>query len=215
MTVHVEWANAANDRDVYVLDATGAIVSQSAAYGDADEDAVLVDPPPGTYTAVVVNDDQVDRRLDDWRGEVLFASPNPTTYAPRRAGTFRCETPSGTRAERAARHEGGGDAESDDTQPSGGIDVLPPSLEGEHVNTDRQQHRCTGNAARMQKARPRHVHVVLLMEGGEAAGGVVGRSPTSRAAGAKDAGEFPVHQTSIVAGCVYSQGGRHRRPHGG
>lgn len=115
--MHVEWANAANDRDVSVLDATGAIVSQSAAYGDADEDAVLVDPPPGTYTAVVVNDDQVDRRLDDWRGEVLFASPNPTTYAPRRAGTFRCETPSGTRAERAARHEGGGDAESDDTQP--------------------------------------------------------------------------------------------------
>jgi hypothetical protein len=96
MTVHIEWADPADDWDVYVLDGDGNIVSQSAAYGDATEDAVMVDPPAGTYTAVIVNYDQVDRSFDDWTGEVRFASPNPTTYGPKEAWTFRCETLDGT-----------------------------------------------------------------------------------------------------------------------
>jgi hypothetical protein len=95
LTVHIQWANPANDWDVYVLDESGAIVAQSAAYGDADEDAVIVDPAPGRYTAVIVNYDQVSRRLDDWTGEVRFASPTQTEYGPTETWTLRCETPAG------------------------------------------------------------------------------------------------------------------------
>jgi hypothetical protein len=43
------------DWDLYVVDATGEVVSQSASFGDTTEDAVLVDPPPGQYRAHVVN----------------------------------------------------------------------------------------------------------------------------------------------------------------
>ncbi|HEY3261466.1 MAG TPA: M14 family metallopeptidase [Pseudonocardiaceae bacterium] len=91
-TVHIDWTDPANDWDVYVLDSTGAIVTQSAAFGDATEDASLVDPPAGTYTAVIVNYDQVSRQFDDWRGEVRFASPTPTTIGPKEAWTFECRT---------------------------------------------------------------------------------------------------------------------------
>jgi hypothetical protein len=93
--VHIEWADAANDWDVYVLDSNSKIAAQSAAFGDATEDAVLIDPPPGRYTAVIVNYDQVQRTLDDWRGEVRFTSPTPTTYGPKESWTLRCETPAG------------------------------------------------------------------------------------------------------------------------
>jgi hypothetical protein len=96
MTVHIQWANPANDWDVYVLDDTGAIVAISAGFGDADEDAVMVDPPPGTYTAVLVNYDHVDRQIDEWSGQVRFISPSPTTFGPKETWTFRCETPTGT-----------------------------------------------------------------------------------------------------------------------
>jgi hypothetical protein len=93
MTVHIEWTDPANDWDVYVLDESGAIVSQSAAFGDTDEDAVLRDPEPGTYTAVIVNYRQVSRQFDDWRGEVRFAGPTPPTVGSTETWTFRCETP--------------------------------------------------------------------------------------------------------------------------
>ena len=96
LTVHIEWANASNDWDVYVLDASGAIVAQSAAYGDTDEDALVPRPAPGTYTAVIVNYDQVSRRLDDWRGEIRFAGPTPTTFGSKESWTLRCESPSGS-----------------------------------------------------------------------------------------------------------------------
>jgi hypothetical protein len=92
LTVHVDWTDPANDWDVYVLDSTGAIVTQSAAFGDNTEDATLIDPPAGTYTAVIVNYDQVSRQFDDWRGEVRFQSPTPTTIGPKEAWTFECRT---------------------------------------------------------------------------------------------------------------------------
>jgi hypothetical protein len=95
LTVHIEWADPANDWDVYVLDADGAIVAQSAAFGDTTEDAAMVDPPAGEYTAVVVNFDQVSRRLDDWTGRVTFASPTPRTVGPKEAWIFECETSDG------------------------------------------------------------------------------------------------------------------------
>ncbi len=100
-TVHIEWADPANDWDVYVLDPGGAIVAQSAAFGDTTEDAVLLDPPPGTYTAVIVNYDQVSRTVDDWTGgEVRFQSPTPTTIGTLERWTFTCRTPTGGTATR-------------------------------------------------------------------------------------------------------------------
>ena len=79
LTVHVEWGNPDTDWDVYVTDSTGEVVTQSASFGDTNEDAVLVDPPPGNYVAHVVNFDQVDGQpVDDWKaGEVRFRSPTP------------------------------------------------------------------------------------------------------------------------------------------
>ena len=100
LNVHIQWADPANDWDVYVLDQAGNIVAQSAAFGDTDEDALLVAPAPGTYTAVVVNYDQVSRSLDDWTGEVRFASPNPATTGTVESWTFRCDAPDGSGATR-------------------------------------------------------------------------------------------------------------------
>jgi hypothetical protein len=95
VTVHIEWADAGNDWDVYVLDSTGTIVTQSAAYGDANEDAQLFDPPAGQYTAVVINYDQVTRQPDDWTGSVRFQSPEPAWYGPKESWTLTCTPPSG------------------------------------------------------------------------------------------------------------------------
>jgi hypothetical protein len=94
--VHIEWSNPANDWDLYLLNESGAIVGQSAAFGDATEDAALLDPVPGKYTAVIVSYDQVSRQLDDWTGEIRFAGPTPTTFGPKESWTLRCETPANT-----------------------------------------------------------------------------------------------------------------------
>ena len=93
LTVHIEWSNPANDWDVYILNESGAIVAQSAAFGDANEYAVIVEPVPGRYTAVIVNYDQVSRQLDDWKGEIRFTSPTPTWFGTKESWTLRCETP--------------------------------------------------------------------------------------------------------------------------
>ena len=67
MTVHIEWTNPDTDWDIYITDSTGEVVTQSASFGDTNEDATLVDPPPGQYTAHVQNYDQVDGQpVDDW-----------------------------------------------------------------------------------------------------------------------------------------------------
>ena len=47
-TVHIEWTNPETDWDIYITDASGEVVTQSASFGDTNEDAVLVDPPPAT-----------------------------------------------------------------------------------------------------------------------------------------------------------------------
>ena len=104
MTVHIDWANADTDWDVYVYDADGNVVAQSAAFGDTTEDAVLIDPPPGTYTVVIVNYDQIDGQpYDDWgNGSVAFEGPRPRTENPvKEAWTFTCRRPGG--AESAPR----------------------------------------------------------------------------------------------------------------
>ena len=102
-TVHIEWANPQTDWDVYVYDADGNLVTQSASFGDTTEDAVLLDPPAGTYRAVIVNYDQVaGQPYDDWtNGNVAFLSPLPTTYGPKEAWTLTCRSPAGdVRAQR-------------------------------------------------------------------------------------------------------------------
>jgi hypothetical protein len=78
MTVHIDWGSPDTDWDVYVIGPNGDIVTQSASFGDTNEDAVLFDPPPGQYRAVVVNYDQVMNTPDDWfGGKVTFRSPDP------------------------------------------------------------------------------------------------------------------------------------------
>ena len=77
-TVHVEWGNPQTDWDIYVVNAEGTVVAQSASFGDTTEDATLFDPPPGEYTVHVVNFDQVQSPPDDWtNGNVTFQSPTP------------------------------------------------------------------------------------------------------------------------------------------
>ena len=39
MTVHIDWGNPDTDWDVYVYDAAGQVVTQSASFGDTTEDA--------------------------------------------------------------------------------------------------------------------------------------------------------------------------------
>ena len=86
-TVHIEWADPNTDWDLYIYDSSGNVVAQSAAFGDTTEDAVLFDPPAGTYTAVIVNYDQVDgAAYDDWsNGSVTFQSPKPRVENPVRS----------------------------------------------------------------------------------------------------------------------------------
>ena len=97
MTVHIEWTNPETDWDLYVTDAAGEIVTSSASFGDTTEDATLFDPPPGQYTAYVVNYDQVDGApYDDWtNGSVSFQSPRPLTRGPQEAWTLTCEDEEG------------------------------------------------------------------------------------------------------------------------
>jgi len=75
-TVHIDWTDPDTDWDVYIYDADGNAVAQSAVFGDNSEDAVLHDRRRGTYTAVIVNYDQVDgQAFDDWgNGRVDFVS---------------------------------------------------------------------------------------------------------------------------------------------
>lgn len=92
LTVHIEWSNPQTDWDLYVVDESGEVVTSSASFGDTNEDAALFDPPPGRYTAHVVNYHQVDGQpVDDWTGgEVRFESPRPTVIGERESWTLEC-----------------------------------------------------------------------------------------------------------------------------
>ncbi len=97
-TFHIEWTDPNTDWDVYVYNADGTLVAQSASFGDTTEDAVMPDPPAGTYTAVIVNYDQVDgAAYDDWgNGRVEFASPTPRVETgDKEEWTFTCDPPTG------------------------------------------------------------------------------------------------------------------------
>jgi hypothetical protein len=90
--VVVQWTSTDTDWDLFVFNAAGELVTSSAAGGTNSERAVMFDPPPGEYTAVMVNYDQVDpANPDDWSaGRVEFASPVPPTYGPKEAYTLTC-----------------------------------------------------------------------------------------------------------------------------
>ena len=97
-TVHIDWTDPDTDWDVYIYDEAGNVVAQSASFGDNTEDAALYDPPPGTYTAVIVNYDQVDGQpYDDWgNGRVDFESPRPRVETGvKEAWTLTCKRPDG------------------------------------------------------------------------------------------------------------------------
>ncbi len=95
--IHIQWTNPENDWDLYILNAEGKIVGQSASFGDTDEDAALIDPLPGDYRAIVVNYDQVDGQpYDDWSGgKVTFENPLPPLVGVKESWTLTCEKPNG------------------------------------------------------------------------------------------------------------------------
>ncbi|WP_189213303.1 M14 family zinc carboxypeptidase [Actinokineospora fastidiosa] len=97
MTVSVRWGTPASDWDLYVLDASGAIVAASETAGTDSEAAVMFDPPAGEYRAVVVHYEQArPSGPDDWSGlRVDFASPLPPLYGPKEAYTLTCSDPRG------------------------------------------------------------------------------------------------------------------------
>ncbi|MER5928972.1 M14 family metallopeptidase [Streptomyces sp. NPDC002054] len=95
MTVSVSWRSPRTDWDLYVLDADGRPVAQSVTGGATSEQVVLVDPPPGRYTAVVVNYDQTEPDPDDWTGRVTFRSPLPATHGPAESYSVSCTDPAG------------------------------------------------------------------------------------------------------------------------
>ncbi|WP_072479434.1 M14 family zinc carboxypeptidase [Amycolatopsis australiensis] len=95
-SVNINWKSSATDWDLFVYDSAGNLVSSSANGGTTSEHAVLFDPPAGDYKAVVVNYDQADpNAVDDWTGDVSFASPIPPTYGPKEAYQLTCSTPNG------------------------------------------------------------------------------------------------------------------------
>jgi hypothetical protein len=98
MTVHIDWADPNTDWDLYVYNAAGTVVAQSASFGDTTEDALMLDPPAGRYTAVIVNYDQVDgAAYDDWsNGRVDFESPRPRVETGvKEAWSMTCTRPDG------------------------------------------------------------------------------------------------------------------------
>ncbi|HEV2780860.1 MAG TPA: M14 family zinc carboxypeptidase [Actinophytocola sp.] len=97
MTVSVNWTSDATDWDLYILGPDGRQVSSSAQGGTNFETAALFDPPPGDYTAVLVNFDQADpANVDDWSNlRVEFASPTPPVYGPKEAYTLTCSNRQG------------------------------------------------------------------------------------------------------------------------
>jgi hypothetical protein len=96
--IRIEWTDPNTDWDLYILDADNHVLAQAATFGTTFEEAVLLDPVPGTYRAIIVNYDQVDGQpYDDWtNGSVRFASPTPPVPGVRESYTLTCERPNGS-----------------------------------------------------------------------------------------------------------------------
>jgi hypothetical protein len=70
----MQWGSTSTDWDLYVVDSEGQLVGQSAQGNTNREDALLVDPVAGTYTAYLVNYE--GGATDDWTS--AGGSPSPT-----------------------------------------------------------------------------------------------------------------------------------------
>jgi hypothetical protein len=92
--IAISWATPLADWDLYLLDATGAIIRSSATVGTTSESIELLDPRPGRYTALMY-DFSGTGALSDWRGGVTFASPEPAVRGSRESWTVTCESRDG------------------------------------------------------------------------------------------------------------------------
>lgn len=92
LMVSIDWNAPNSDWDLYLLGPDGKQVASSANGGTTSEHAGTFDPPPGDYTAVLVNFGQADpANVDDWRNlRVEFSSPTPAVYGPKEAYTLTC-----------------------------------------------------------------------------------------------------------------------------
>ncbi|GIJ50724.1 peptidase M14 [Virgisporangium aliadipatigenens] len=96
--VRMEWTDPANDWDLFILNEQDEVVSQAASFGTNYEEALLIEPVPGNYRAVLVNYDQVDdTAYDDWTSLVVTGeSPKPPVPGVTEAYTLTCERPNGS-----------------------------------------------------------------------------------------------------------------------
>jgi hypothetical protein len=96
--VRINWTDPNTDWDLYIVDEGNHTVGQAATFGNNFEEAILLDPPPGNYRAIIVNYAQVPGQpLDDWTsGSVTFASPTPAIAGVKEAWTLPCERPGGS-----------------------------------------------------------------------------------------------------------------------
>jgi hypothetical protein len=96
--VRIDWRDPATDWDLYIVDAQGHVVGQSATGGTTFEDAILIDPPPGAYRAIIVNYAQIPNQpVDDWTSPgVTFKPPKPPVPGVTEAWTLTCERPGGS-----------------------------------------------------------------------------------------------------------------------
>lgn len=96
VTVSVSWADSGARWRVYIVDAAGGTVAETTRVSPTTSVAVLADPPPGEYTAVVLNGGQPSGRGPfDWFGSVEFAGPVPPLYGTREPYALTCADPSG------------------------------------------------------------------------------------------------------------------------
>jgi len=94
-TISMKWGSDATDWDLYIVNDKGEVVAQSAAGGTSSESALMVDPPAGSYRAVIVNYEGGE--TDDWTsGAVTFANPLPETRTGiKEAWQLSCSKPGG------------------------------------------------------------------------------------------------------------------------
>jgi hypothetical protein len=95
VSVSIDWGQKTTDWDLYLLNAAGEIVGTSAQGDTTNETAKITDPPPGNYTAVIVN--FAGGAASDWtNGSVKFAKPIPPVYGPKETWSLTCERPDGS-----------------------------------------------------------------------------------------------------------------------
>ena len=93
-TVSMQWPSVGTDWDLFVFNAAGELVGQSAQGDTTREDALLIDPPAGEYTAYMTN---WSGGTSDWTSaDVTFANPLPELRTGiKEAWQLTCSKPGG------------------------------------------------------------------------------------------------------------------------